>query len=299
MYCNVFALVLTAAPGIAMGNANSAELPRHSAVPGGIAVVPLDGIDANTRPVVYFDDKRVMVVNSSGRWSAVVGIPLDAEPGELALRVTQPAAGTVSFKIQPKAYETQRLKIKDKRMVEPTAEDLKRIDKEAKTIMTAFSRYTEDIAATFDFKPPVQGILSSPFGLRRFFNDQPRKPHSGLDFAAPTGAPIVAPAPGRVVAVGNYFFNGNNIIVDHGQGLISMYSHLTRIHVKEGQTVAQGAKLGTVGATGRVTGPHLHWTVSLNNVRVDPMLLFGDETLARITNRSDTRDHDKGSSGTE
>lgn len=299
MNCNVFAVALVLAAALGIGIANGAELPRHSAVPGGIAIVPLDGIDANTRPIAYFDDKRVMVVNSSGRWSAVVGIPLDAEPGELALRVTQPAAATVSFKVQPKEYEIQRLKIKDKRMVEPTAEDLKRIDKETKTVAAAFSRYTEDIAATFDFKPPVQGILSSPFGLRRFFNDQPRKPHSGLDFAAPTGTPILAPAPGRVVAVGNYFFNGNNIVLDHGHGLLSMYSHLTRIHVKEGQTVTQGTKLGTVGATGRVTGPHLHWTVSLNNVRVDPMLLFGDETLDRITNRSDTPDHDSGSSGTE
>lgn len=279
--------------------ADEPGLPRHSAVPGGIAVVPLDGFGPDTRPVAQLGDRRVVVLNSGGGWKAVVGIPLDAEPGELTLQLTAPESKTVAFKVEPKAYEEQRLTIKNKRMVEPTKKDLERIAKESTIINAAFGRFTEDLAATFNFVPPVKGVLSSPFGLRRFFNDQPRKPHSGLDFAAPKGTLIVAPAAGVVAAVGNYFFNGNNVIIDHGQGLLSMYSHLTRTYVKEGQKLDQGARVGTVGATGRVTGPHLHWTVTLNNARVDPLLFFSDQVLAQLNPTLATEDNDPDSGGSE
>jgi murein DD-endopeptidase MepM/ murein hydrolase activator NlpD len=290
MIARLLALALALVAGSA--DANDPALPRHSAVPGGIAVVPLEGIGADTRPVAHFEDRRVAVLNSGGRWHAIVGLPLDVQPGELTLRVSAPQEKTIAFKVESKVYEEQRLTIKNKRMVEPTKKDLERIAKEGKIINAAFERFTEDVAASFDFIPPVKGVLSSPFGLRRFFNDQPRKPHSGLDFAAPKGTPIVAPAAGIVAAVGNYFFNGNNVIIDHGQGLVSMYSHLTRTYVKEGQKLQQGTKVGTVGATGRVTGPHLHWTVILNNARVDPLLFFNDQVLAQFSPKLDSEDND-------
>ena len=263
--------------------AQSTPTPRHTPVPGGIAVIALDTPSA-TRPAVHYQSKRVMVVGAVSHWQAVVGIPLDTSPGEqtLEISVSNGAPQRVSFSVQAKEYETQHLSITNKRMVEPTAKDLLRIQKETKIIQTAFRHFSESNKVPLDFAVPVHGPLSSPFGLRRVFNDQPRKPHSGLDLAAPKGAPIKAPAAGTVIAVGNYFFNGKTVVLDHGQGLISMYSHMDRIKVKEGQHVTPATLLGTVGMTGRVTGPHLHWTVSLNDTRVDPMLLFSEHTLAQL-----------------
>ena len=257
--------------------------PRHSPVPGGIAVVTLD-IKSTTRPTARYQNKRVMVIGDDGHWQAIIGIPLDTVPGEQTLDISAPGSELqqVRFAVEAKEYETQRLTITNKRMVEPTAKDLQRIEKETKVIQAALRQFTEANEVPLDFAVPVQGPLSSPFGLRRFFNDQPRKPHSGLDLAAPQGAQIKAPAAGKVIAVGNYFFNGNTVVLDHGQGLISMYSHMDRINVKEGQHVALGTPLGAVGMTGRVTGPHLHWTISLNDTRVDPMLLFSEKTLAAL-----------------
>jgi len=258
--------------------------PRHSPVPGGIAVIPLTTTSAE-RPTAHYQSKRVMVVGDAGHWQAVIGIPLDTTPGEQALEVSVPssAAQQLSFAVQAKEYETQHLTVTNKRMVDPTAKDLLRIEKETKIIQAALRHFSEADEVPLDFTPPVQGPLSSPFGLRRFFNDQPRKPHSGLDLAAPKGTPIKAPAAGTVIAVGNFFFNGNTVVLDHGQGLISMYSHMDRIKVKEGQHVTLGTLLGAVGMTGRVTGPHLHWTVSLNDTRVDPMLMFSEQTLAHLS----------------
>ena len=121
---------------------------------------------------------------------------------------------------------------------------------------------------------PVEGRYSSPFGLRRFFNEQARKPHSGLDIVANEGTPVRAAADGVVINTGNYFFNGNTVFIDHGQGLITMYCHLNRIDVSDGQQVKRGDLIGGVGSTGRVTGAHLHWSVLLNGTLVNPELFL-------------------------
>lgn len=256
------------------------ELPQANPVPGGVAVVPL-AVATDAPPRARFNGERVMVVRQNGHWHAIVGLPLTLATGEHRLTLDPP--GAVAFTVQPKEYAAQYLTLTDKRMVDPTASDLKRIEREQKILQRAFQTWSEAPTPPLRFDLPARGQLSSPFGLRRFFNNQPRQPHSGLDIAAPVGAPISAPAAGTVIETGNYFFNGNTVFLDHGQGLITMYNHLSRISVAKGKRVARGEKIGEIGMTGRVTGPHLHWTVSLNNARVDPALFLPREALSGVS----------------
>ena len=256
----------------------AAQLPRAEPVPGGVAVIPLP--DQAQPPLVTFNGNRTLTVEHDERWHALVGLPLGLEPGEHHIRVGDGNGNhrRISFTVRPKEYEAQYITIKNKRKVNPNPDDLRRIRSESKRISAALEAFMPAAAVQLDFIWPVDGRLSSPFGLRRFFNQQPRKPHSGLDIAAPEGTPIRAPAGGKITDVGDYFFNGNTVFIDHGQGLVTMYCHLHRIDVKVGDRVTQGQVIGTVGMTGRVTGPHLHWGVSLNDARVDPLLFLPTPT---------------------
>ncbi|MDE0007116.1 MAG: M23 family metallopeptidase [Gammaproteobacteria bacterium] len=230
---------------------------------GGVAAVPLP-IDAVTASV---NGEQVLVLDGH----AIVGAALDAEPGPRALEVaTLTDTAKLAYEVVHRNYPEQRLRTSNRRMVDPDPADLERINRETATMRAAYALRTPVAASPVPFLKPVEGRHSSVFGLRRFWNDQPRSPHSGLDIAANTGTPIESPAPGIVAVTGDYFFNGNTVMVDHGGGLVTMYCHLDAIGVQEGQTVARGDVLGQVGATGRSTGPHLHWSVSLAGVRVDP-----------------------------
>ena len=260
------ALLLASSLGVA-------ALPKNLPVPGGVAVVDL-GPTGQTAPTVRWGEQSIAVVSDHGRWFALLGIPLDTLPGELEIDVFFGSTATIKrIGVQVKNYPEQRLTIKDKRKVEPNPDDLARIAREKETTDAIKRRFSAPPPAT-DFALPATGPLSSRFGLRRFFNGLPRNPHAGLDVAVGTGAPVKAPADGVVANLGDYFFNGNTVFVDHGQGLITAYMHLSRIDVRTGQTVRKGDMLGAVGATGRVTGPHLHWAVILNNTPVDPELFI-------------------------
>ena len=168
----------------------------------------------------------------------------------------------------------QRLTIKSSRKVNPYPEDMERITRERREMDRIFTSFTDAPKVALSFIPPVDGPVSSSFGLRRILNGQPRSPHSGMDIAAPEGTDILAPAAGVIAATGDYFFNGNTVLIDHGQGLVTMYCHMSQIDVQPGRKVARGELLGKVGKTGRVTGAHLHWGVSLNNARVNPGLFL-------------------------
>ena len=249
-------------------------LPVAAAVPGGVAVLATASNTVSAR----YRDERVLLAEFENRQYAIVGIPLSASPGNhnLALVDAQGNSSTLHFTVTDKQYSEQRLTITNERQVNPNKADMERINRESAEMAAAFSSWNDSLQPAFRMLPPAEGVRSSSFGLRRFFNDQPRAPHSGMDIAAPEGTPIVAPAPGVILATGNYFFNGNTIILDHGHGLISLYCHMNTIDVEVGARVETGEQIGAVGQTGRVTGPHLHWSINLNNVRVDPALFLGN-----------------------
>ncbi len=256
-------------------SSTATALPRENTpVPGGIAIIPLPD-NANPYSARY-NGRKVLVTQRDGRTVAVVGLALGTKPGSYRLQVKS-AAGRplgIAFTVTDKAYEEQHITIEDKRKVNPEPRDQQRITREQKLINAALEHWSDQDNVVVEFYKPVTGPTSSPFGLRRFFNEQARNPHSGLDIAAAAGTPVQAPAPGTVIETGDFFFNGNTVLIDHGQGLVTMYCHLSAIDVKRGDRLRTGDRIGKVGMTGRVTGPHLHWGVSLNDARVDPLLFL-------------------------
>jgi len=267
-----FALLMLALAGGA-----TAAVPLHKAHPGGIAVLSL-GEATQPKPVAEFGGRRILVTRNADEWVAVVGIPLSQESGQASLSVTFPGQDStaVNFDVGQYAYREQRLTV-SKSFVEPDPKQLERIVAERKIIDAALQSFRDSDPARLQITPPVSGRKSSSFGVRRYFNDQPRSPHSGMDIAAITGTAIEAPAGGVVSATGDFFFNGSTVIVDHGQGFVTLYCHLSTINVEKGQEIEPGTVLGEVGATGRVTGPHLHFGTYLNGTAVDPALLLVED----------------------
>jgi len=284
------AFALPHVPAAAANATLQAELPREARVPGGIAFVEVPG--GQQAPRVMFGDYRTAVIRRDDGWVAVVGIPLATKPGQQTLRVYSgskdigdgalggKAVGgstEVPFEVTDKHYRTQKLTIKNQRQVTPNPDDLKRIAAEQARSNAALSLFSTTGMPSLALASPVAGVRSDSYGSRRIFNGQPRNPHTGMDIAAATGTPIYAPAAGKVVEAGDFFFNGNTLYIDHGYGLVTMYCHLSSLAVRAGATVKQGELIGKVGATGRVTGPHLHWGVALNRAMVDPALFLADQ----------------------
>ncbi len=258
-------------------------LPFTARVPGGVAVICV-GRNAESPPRVLFDGQRVLVARSGDAWHAVVGLPLSLKPGayEVSVRERNRPARKIRFDVRSRRYETQHLTFADRRLVNPGPDDLLRIAREQELLAQAFSTWNDRAPDLVTLDLPSKGRFSTGFGLRRFINDEPRQPHTGVDIAADEGTPIAAPAAGTVIEMGDYFFNGLTVVLDHGQGLITMYNHLSRIDVAKGARVARGERIGAIGSTGRVTGPHLHWSVSLNNARVDPALFLPREAREEL-----------------
>jgi len=271
-YYGLVATLLAAvlgAPG-----AVAAELPAARPVPGGIAILDVGPATAPA-PSVLLDTHRVLVRADHGRWFAIVGLGLAASPGHAELSVATGAGEPrrVGFDIEPKQYVTQALTVEPKH-VDLSKRDLARYEREKVVLEKAFATWSEKAPPVLLLAAPVPGVRSSSFGSRRVFNGQARSPHTGMDIAAAAGTEVAAPAAGTVVNTGNYFFNGNTVILDHGQGYLSLYCHLSRVDVKVGERLGPGQVLGLVGATGRATGPHLHFAVMLNRAWIDPELVL-------------------------
>lgn len=253
--------------------------------PGDVLKLDIRPPDGTTMVTARWSDRDVPLARQAdGTWRGLFGIDVEMVPGPkvLTLRGTRPTGpaveGTHTFDVAPKAVRTRRIRVNPK-FVNPPKSAWPRIQEETELLNALFRKppSAERWWAVGAVRP-VEGVAVSGFGVRSVLNGQPRGPHNGLDLAAVTGTPVHAPTPGVVVYARPFYYSGNTVILDHGHGLFSTMAHLSIIDVKEGQQVTQGELLGKVGATGRVTGPHLHWAVRLHGDRVDPLKLL--EALA-------------------
>lgn len=266
------------APAIAtpalFARASLTTLPRTSQVPGGVARIALGA--SEQAPRVLAGGDRVLVMRDGAEWIALVGIPLSAKAGSKFQIEAERTEGNVrrfEITVAAKVYASQHLKVPPAQ-VELSPEDLARYERERAHLAGVLKTFSEAAPTTLAMLQPTPGPRSASFGLRRYFNGRARNPHNGMDIAAAVGAPVVAANPGRVIDAGDYFFSGRTLVLDHGLGLLTLYAHLSEVDTGVAQQVEAGAPIGKVGATGRVTGPHLHFSVFLNTVAVDPALFL-------------------------
>lgn len=263
----VFTIFITAS------NVQAVHLPKHSPVPGGVVKIKLH---AQCPTKAFFNNAPVIIIQDEQDYYAIAGIPLGTPPGEYKIKYFDQNNNEYnkSFKIKDKKYKISRITIKNNNMVNPDPSAQARIILDLKKIAHAVKIKSDFLPTNMQFKQPVEGFKTTSFGARRIINKQIKNPHTGMDIAAPTGANVIAGGDGVVILAENFYIPGNLVAIDHGSGLVTMYGHLSTILVTVGDKIKTGDIIGKVGSTGRVTGPHLHWTVKLNQASVDPDLFL-------------------------
>jgi hypothetical protein len=264
-------------------DAGRAHVSAPAASQGGVVLLELETDPASAEPKATWQGKplRFWRDDAQGRWRALVGIDLDQRPGDVRVRVEDGLGPTCGVAVSVKAgtFEEDRLTL-PQRYVDLSPQDQARAARETARLAAVFAAMSTDRLWQGPFRVPIEDRTpSSSFGRRRILNGQPRSPHTGVDIGAPTGTPVHAMQRGRVVVDEDLFFSGRTVILDHGLGLFSFYGHLSESKVQPGRVVDVGEVIGLVGATGRVTAPHLHWAVRLGDARVDGL------DLVRVTSR--------------
>jgi murein DD-endopeptidase MepM/ murein hydrolase activator NlpD len=274
MAAGVLVGVLFAGRGRA-ASAVDVQVAARSVRPGELVVLTITDARAASVDVRVFGRKTSAYSLRAGVWQALVGIDLDQKPGSYTAAVEARAGadvdrGAATLSVKPRAFATRSLRV-DPEFVNPPEAVLARIRSEAALIRDVTGRSVPDRQWTTSFVRPVPDPANSRFGTRSVFNGEARRPHGGADFLSPAGTPVHAPNAGRVVVARDLYFTGNTVIIDHGVGVVSLLAHLSSMDVAEGQAVIAGELVGRVGATGRVTGPHLHWAITVGGARVDPL----------------------------
>ena len=279
-------IVAVAVAAVGLGVSAGARQPAltithvaRSLQPGEVVVLEVRAPAGVTQVKATAFDREVPCVETTpGEWRAFAGIDLDVTPGSHVVEVRaaggpEPLTGSVPLDVLDRAFGTRTLRVAPK-FVTPPPSMAARLERERKRVAAALASSAPRPYWTGPFTPPVGGRAVSGFGVRSVFNGQARDPHGGADLAGPTGTPVRAPNAGRVVLAAHHYFPGKLVILDHGMNVFSMLAHLSRIDVQEGADVRRGEVVGLVGATGRVTGPHLHWAVRVAGARVDPFSLI-------------------------
>jgi hypothetical protein len=285
----LLALVVILAPRLLSGQPTSPLIvsPLPPTVPGGVRVVTVSAESATRVEARVFERVVALDQVAPGRWQAALGVDLDVKPGSYPVVVTArgpagaAAEAQTALTVRHRAFPTRQLTVATK-FTDPSPAELERIQEEAARVARLWDRRS---TPRWDgFRTPTAGMPTSSFGARSIINGQPGAPHAGTDYRGAVGTPVVAPASGRVVMADDLFMTGHTLVIDHGGGALSLLAHLSSIETAVGQDVEAGDLVGRVGATGRVTGPHLHWGVRLLGARVDPLLML-EALPAAVTRR--------------
>ncbi|MDF1552751.1 MAG: M23 family metallopeptidase [Deferrisomatales bacterium] len=262
------------------GSLPQVELAPAQPAPGEVFRVTVHGVEGGDAVRATFGDREFALWQlSDTTWEGLAAVDREQAPGQASLLLSvlrqqdrQPLAA-LTMTVAPREYPEQHLRVQEG-MVHLSPEDQERAARENRVIRKVLGRRTAERLWQTPFAMPLSGPVTSAFGVRRVYNGTPKSYHSGLDIAAPRGAPVHAAGAGTVALVGDYFYTGHTVFVDHGLGLYTAYFHLDTVAVREEQQVAAGGELGQVGSTGRSTGPHLHWGVYLSGRKADPLSLL-------------------------
>lgn len=274
----VFAIVCAIADARAQGQRPlQVSFTPATLQPGDVARIEIGGLDGREHITATLLDQNLAFHfdDATRTWRALAGVDLDRKPAAYRLRISRSGSTSATIRtvrVVPKSFRVRRLRVSGE-FVDPPANALAQIAEDSAVFAEAYARVSPK-KWTGTFVLPVDGQPTSNFGTRSYYNGQPRSPHAGVDFVGESGTPIRAANHGEVVVARSMYFTGNTIVVDYGDRLFSVFAHLSEMHVKPGDIVEPATVVGLVGATGRVTGPHLHWSVRLNGARVDPLSLI-------------------------